>query len=157
LLDSLTSDTVVWDRKFTGLSAHNGQWLLHFENNVNATADVVIGANGGMSSARKYVTEAAIEYTGTIIIQGDVFEPEMACTEFYQLCNDNILMTAGEGNLLVANPRNGGILSYNVIFKTPEEWSDESGLNFENTDSIINFLSNRCAHWHECQADATIH
>lgn len=43
LLDSLTSNTVVWDRKFTGLEEHNGQWLLQFENNMTATADVVIG------------------------------------------------------------------------------------------------------------------
>ena len=70
LLDSLTSDTVVWDRKFTGLEEQNGKWLLHFENEMNATADLVIGANGGMSKARKYVTDAEIEYTGTLIITG---------------------------------------------------------------------------------------
>ncbi|MCW3084641.1 MAG: tetracycline resistance protein [Bacteroidetes bacterium] len=150
LLDSLTSDTVVWDRKFTELEEHNRKWLLHFENNVNATADFVIGANGGMSKARKYITDAEIEYTGTLILQGEVLQPEMACTEFYRLCNDNILMTACNGNLLVANPKNGGILSYNVMFKKPEEWNRENGLNVQNTDSIITFLLNRFSHWHEC-------
>lgn len=59
-----------------------------------------------MSKARKYVTDAEIEYTGTLILQGEIFQPEMTCTEFYQLCNDNILMTASEGNLLVENLRN---------------------------------------------------
>jgi 2-polyprenyl-6-methoxyphenol hydroxylase-like FAD-dependent oxidoreductase len=150
LLDSLTSDTVVWDRKFTGLEEHNGKWLLHFENNVHATADFVIGANGGMSNVRKYITDAEIEYTGTLIIQGDVFQPEMTCTEFYQRCNDNILMTASNGNLIVANPKNGSMLSYGVIFKKPEEWDQENGINFQNTDSIIAFLSKRFSHWHEC-------
>lgn len=149
LLDSLTGDTVVWDRKFTGLSAHNGKWLLHFENNADTTADLVIGANGGMSAARKYVTDTAVVYTGTFIIQGEVSQAEIKCPDFYRLCDNNILMTAGSGSLLVANPRNNGVLSYNVIFKTPEEWSYENGLNFQNTNSIINFLSNRCAHWHE--------
>jgi len=155
LLDSLTSGTVVWDRKFTGLEEHNGQWLLHFENGTdnyreNAIADVVIGANGGMSGARKQVTDAAIEYTGTVIIQGEVFQPEIKCPEFYQLCDSNILMTAGKGNLLVANPRNGSVLSYNVIFRKPEEWIDESRSDFQNKDSMIAFLSSRFAHWHEC-------
>ncbi|WP_170982950.1 FAD-dependent oxidoreductase [Dyadobacter frigoris] len=149
LLDSLTSDTVVWDRKFTKLEEHNGKWLLHFENNVTATADLVIGANGGMTKARKHVTDAEIEYTGTLILQGEVPQPEMKCSEFYQLCNDNILMTATEGNLLVANPRNGGILSYGVMFKKPEEWDQENGLNFQDTNSIITFLLNRFPHWHE--------
>jgi 2-polyprenyl-6-methoxyphenol hydroxylase-like FAD-dependent oxidoreductase len=149
LLGSLTSDTVVWDRKFTGLSAHNGKWLLQFENNVDATADLVIGANGGMSRVRKYVTDAAIEYTGTLILQGEVVQPEMTCTEFYQRCNDNILMIAGNGNLLVANPRNGGILSYSVMFKKPSAWDQETGLNFEDTDRIISFLSDRFSDWDE--------
>ena len=89
LLDSLASGTVVWDKKFTGLEEDNGQWLLHFENDIHATADFVIGANGGMSSARKHVTDAEVEDTGTFMIQGEVSQPEMTCPEFFQLCNDD--------------------------------------------------------------------
>lgn len=149
LLKSLTSGTVLWDRKFTGLSAQNGKWLLQFENELPATADVVIGANGGMSMARQFVTDAVIEYTGTIILQGEVLQPETASSEFYKLCNDNILMIACNGNLLVANPRNGSILSYSVILKKPEEWDQENGSNFRNTDSIREFLLNRFSDWDE--------
>ena len=149
LLDSLMVNTVIWDRKFIGLEDQDGKWLLHFENNGNATADLVIGANGGMSAARKYVTDAEIEYTGTLIIQGEVPQAEKTCKEFYQLCNDNILMTAGKGNLLVANPRNGNVLSYNVIFKKPEEWDRENG-NYQNSEDMIRFLSNRLSQWHDC-------
>src|ERR1700761_4720294 len=54
LLDSLTAGTVIWDRKFTGLETQGDKWVLHFENNQDAMADIVIGANGGMSAARKY-------------------------------------------------------------------------------------------------------
>ena len=39
LLDSLKSSTVIWNRKFTALEEHNGKWLLHFQNNITATAD----------------------------------------------------------------------------------------------------------------------
>lgn len=65
-----------------------------------------------MSKARKYVTDAEVEYTGTIILQGEVAQPEINCPEFYQLCNDNILMTASNENSVVANPKNGNVLSY---------------------------------------------
>jgi 2-polyprenyl-6-methoxyphenol hydroxylase-like FAD-dependent oxidoreductase len=150
LLDSLTRGTVVWDRKFSALEELNGKWLLHFENKMNATADLVIGANGGMSKARSYVTDAEIEYTGTIILQGEVFQPEVTCPEFYKLCNNNILMAASEGNLLVANPRTGDVLSYSIIFKKPEEWDHENGLFLQNTESISTFLLNRLSHWHAC-------
>ncbi|WP_394772814.1 FAD-dependent oxidoreductase [Flavobacterium sp.] len=148
LLASLKNDTVVWDRKFTGLKEENGKWLLQFENEIEATADFVIGANGGMSVARKYITDATIEYTGTLIIQGEVAVPEVECPDFCQLCNDTILMIAGDGNLLVANPKNGNVLSYSVIFKKPEE-SAESKLNFESKENIIAFLTTRFADWHE--------
>src|SRR5690606_11786777 len=125
------------------LKEHNGKWLLHFENEIAVSADFVIGANGGMSKVRKYITDAEIEYTGTLILQGEVFQPEMACPEIYQLCNDNILMAASKGNLLVANPRNGGILSYGVMFRKPEEWDQENGFNVQDTDGMIRFLLNR--------------
>ncbi len=149
LLDSLKSDTVIWDRKFTGLSTQDGKWLLQFENKPDATADFVIGANGGMSRLRKYVTDTEVEETGTFIIQADVPQPEINCREFYQLCDGKRLMATYQGNLLVANPYNNGALTYGIIFKKPEEWSYDNGLDFQNTDSIIAFLSNRFSNWNE--------
>jgi tetracycline resistance monooxygenase len=149
LLDSLTGNTVAWDSKLTSLDEHDGKWLLHFENQPDAIADVVIGANGGMSNLRKYVTDAEVEDTGTFIIQGDVPQPEINCPEFYQLCSGQRLMAAQQGNLLVANPNNNGALTYGIIFKKPEEWNNNV-FDFQNTDSTIAFLSNRFFDWHEC-------
>ena len=149
LLDSLVSETVVWDRQFTGLLEDDGQWLLQFENNFSATADIVIGANGGMSKIRKYVTDAEIEYTGTLILQGEVFQAKTVCADFYSLCDDNILMAASEGNLLVANPNNGGILSYAVTFKKPEDWEQQNVLNAQDPEGIIIFLKDRFSDWDE--------
>jgi tetracycline 11a-monooxygenase, tetracycline resistance protein len=152
LLNSLIIDTVVWDRKLTALEEQNGKWLLHFENKPGAAADVVIIANGGMSKARNYVTDAEAEDTGTFIIQGDVPQPEITCPEFYQLCDGNRLMTAYEGNLLVANPYNNGALTYGVIFKKPEEFAGENNNNkvdFQDTKSVIKFLLNRFSNWNE--------
>lgn len=142
LLGSLTSDTVIWDRKFTSLEEHHGKWLLHFEDQPDVTADLVIGANGGMSKVRKYVMDTTAENTGILIIQGEVSEPEIKCSAFYRLCNHNILMAAYGGYLLVANPDNNGVLTYNVIFK--------NDLNLQNTDVIRTFLLNTFSDWDEC-------
>jgi tetracycline resistance monooxygenase len=149
LLDSLKCDTVVWDRKFIGLEAQNGIWLLHFENKPGAVADLVIVANGGMSKARSFVTDSDVEDTGSFIIQGDIYEPEANCPAFYKLCNGNRLMAAHEGNLLVANPFNNGALSYGIIFKKPEAWTVNNRLDFQNTESVIEFLLNRLFNWDE--------
>ncbi|OXA75871.1 tetracycline resistance monooxygenase [Flavobacterium aquidurense] len=150
ILDSLRDDTVVWNRKLTGLSTKDGKWVLHFENERDEVADFVIGANGGMSSVRKYVTDTEVEETGTFIIQGDIPQPQLNCPEFYQLCNDNRLMTAHNGNLFVANPKNKDMLSYGIIFKKPEGFETAANkLDFKNTKSIANFLSDRFSNWHE--------
>jgi tetracycline resistance monooxygenase len=149
LLASLKNDTVAWDRKLTGLEEQNGQWLLHFENGPAAAADMVIVANGGMSKARKFVTDNEVEDTGTFIIQGDIDQPGTNCPEFYALCNGNRLMAAHDGNLLVANPFNNGTLSYGIIFRKPEEWDGNNGPDFQRTESVIAFLLNRFTGWSE--------
>ena len=120
-----------------------------FENKPGATTDLVIIANGGMSNARTFVSDSEIEETGTFIIQGDIHQPETNCSEFFQLCSGNRLMTAYEGNLLVANPFNNGALSYGIIFKKPEHWNNRQGLDFQNTSSVIEFLLSRLSNWDE--------
>ena len=149
LLDSLREPTVTWDRKCTRLETCNGKWLLHFENGIQAMADLVIVANGGMSGTRRYVTDAEAEDTGTFIIQGDIPQPGIKCPGFYQLCDGNRLMTAYQGNLLVANPYNNGVLTYGVIFKKPEEWADDNGSIMQHADSIRTLLLDRFSHWDE--------
>ncbi|WP_202702787.1 NAD(P)/FAD-dependent oxidoreductase [Flavobacterium sp. UGB4466] len=149
LLNSLKIDTVVWDSKFTNLKADSGKWFLEFENGTNAIADFVIGANGGMSKARKFITPATIEYTGTLMIQGEVLCPETSCRKFNKWCNGTILMTSGKEGLLVANPKNGKVLSYNIIFKSPKEFIRKDG-TFESTDGIRKYLLNRFSEWDEC-------
>ncbi|SHF61742.1 FAD-dependent oxidoreductase [Chryseobacterium sp. OV279] len=147
LLESLTADTVVWDRKCTGLEVLNGKWLLHFENGVQETADLVIGANGGMSVIRSFVTDTQVEDTGTMIIQGDIPDPELHAAKFYEWCDGKRLMAAHKGNLLVANPNNNGVLTYGVIFKKPEEWSGRTESYFHDSNLIRAFLLERFADW----------
>ncbi|GAB3760312.1 FAD-dependent oxidoreductase [Spirosoma pomorum] len=148
LLHSLADNTVVWDRKFTELDAHDGKWQLHFANGQRAIADLVVGANGGMSAVRTYITDATVEYTGTVFIQGEVAEPQRTCPAFYQLCQGNILMASHEGNLFGANPKNNGLLTYNIILSESEAWVDEY-LNFQDSAGIARFLSDRFADWNE--------
>ncbi len=146
LLHSLAEGTVVWDRKFTELAVHDGKWQLQFADGQRATADLVIGANGGMSAVRQYITDAAVKYTGTVFIQGEVADPQRVCPAFYQLCQGNILMASHKGNLFVANPKNNDLLTYNVILGESEAWVNEH-LNFQDGDRIVPFLADRFADW----------
>ncbi|GAB3769197.1 NAD(P)/FAD-dependent oxidoreductase [Spirosoma horti] len=149
LLNSLATDTVVWDRKCTGLVEQADRWVLQFDNKPAATADFVIVANGGMSKVRSYVTDTDVDETGTFIIQGDIPQPERSCPEFYQFCDGKRLMTAHGGNLFVANPYNSGSLSYGLIFKKPDAWRHGDELAFQDTASVRRFLVDRFSDWDE--------
>ena len=147
LLESLSSNPVVWDSKLVDLEKNNENWRLIFDGKPDASADLVIVANGGMSKVRKWVTDTKVRYTGTYIIQGEILQPENCCPEFYDLCGGNIFMTAHEGVNLVVNPRNNGALSYGVTFRKPEQWLRENGLNFQDPDLISSFLADMFARW----------
>ena len=147
LLESLAGDTVVWDRKFVGLEQDGEEWKLKFEGRADVAADIVIGANGGMSRVRKYVTDTEVKYTGTFIIQGEITDPESRCPEFYSLCNRNIFMVANDGINLVVNPDNDGAMSYGVTFRKPEQWLQENRLNFDDNKSVSDLLISMFAGW----------
>jgi 2-polyprenyl-6-methoxyphenol hydroxylase-like FAD-dependent oxidoreductase len=151
LLASLTPGTVVWDHQLTGLEAHQGQWVLRFAQQAAAAADVVIGANGGLSSVRPYVTDAEVAATGTFIIQGEVAEPARNCPDIYRLCggNTHILMAADQGISLVVNPDNNGTMAYGVTFQPRADWPTEPGLNFREPAAVSAFLCVLFAQWSE--------
>ncbi|RAJ80227.1 tetracycline resistance monooxygenase [Chitinophaga dinghuensis] len=148
LLESLAKDTVIWDHKFTGLEQDGHQWVLHFEGQPDVTADFIVGANGGMSRVRPYVTDAAVTTTGSFIIQGEVYDPVNTCPAFLQLCDGDILMAAYGGNLFVANPDNNGALAYGIIFQRPAEWMDDVPVDFWQPAAVASYLSERMAEWH---------
>lgn len=147
LLDSLPDNTVIWDRKCTEPEISDGKWLLHFENGASASADLIIMANGGMSKLRSYVTDTEAENTGTMIIQGDIPQPEIQYSEFYEFCNGKRLMAAHKGNLIVVNPCNNGTMTYGVIFKSPENPNDLHVPESRDTDLVRDFLLNRFTDW----------
>ncbi|MEN4760417.1 NAD(P)/FAD-dependent oxidoreductase [Chryseobacterium sp. C39-AII1] len=144
LLNSLNEATVIWDRKLIDIQPINNKWQLEFEHNKTELTDFMIVANGGMSKVRNYVTNAQVEETGTIIIQGDVEQPEINCPEFFKLCDGRRLMAANKGVLIVANPLNNGSLTYGIILK-----KSEIEFDFQNSQEITAFLLNKFSDWNE--------
>ncbi|AMR33313.1 tetracycline resistance protein [Mucilaginibacter sp. PAMC 26640] len=147
LLESLANDTIVWDKRLIALEPDREQWLLHFEGKTTSVADMVIGADGGLSNVRQFVTNTEVEYTGSFIIQGDIAQPELRCPEFYRFCKGNILMTSKQGINLVLNPCNGGVMSYGITFSNLDV-----GLNcfdFRDSVSTIKFLMTMFTNWDE--------
>jgi 2-polyprenyl-6-methoxyphenol hydroxylase-like FAD-dependent oxidoreductase len=73
LLESLQSDTLVWNSHFLSMQKQGEGWLLHFKNRPNAYADVVIAADGANSKIRPYVTGIKPFYSGITMLEGIVY------------------------------------------------------------------------------------
>ena len=44
-----------------------------------------------------------------------------------------------QGNLLFANPNNNGALHFGISFKTPDEWKNQTQVDFQNRNSVVDF------------------
>nr|UHP20915.1 delta Tet(X) [Escherichia coli] len=102
-----------------------------------------------MSKVRKFVTDTEVEETGTFNIQADIHQPEVNCPGFFQLCNGNRLMAAHQGNLLFANPNNNGALHFGISFKTSDEWKSKTLVDFQDRNSVVDFLLKKFSDWDE--------
>lgn len=147
LYESLQQGTVIWDRKFASIEQQGDQYLLHFENGMLETADLVVGADGIMSKVRKYITDTPVQYTGTVAVQGEVLQPEKHCPDFKRICRDENFMVIAEHKLFVSHTKAKGVLHYYVCFREPESWIKESGLDFSRNNQICDFLTNLLAGW----------
>ena len=105
LLGGLAADTVVWGRRLAELRRDGEAWRLRFENGETAGAELVVGADGGRSRVRPYVTDAEPRPTGTFVVQGEIAEPTAACPAFAALVNGGNLMARGGGTMLFAQTR----------------------------------------------------
>jgi len=147
LLENLKPDTVVWNSKLVSLEEQDEKFLLHFENGKTESSNLVIGANGGMSHLRKLVTDSIPQYTGTIIIQGEVLNPDETCPNFKKLCGEGNFAVIGEQKFFFSQNKSKGALNYYVSFRKPETWIKENGLDFYNNQEICSFLNNLLTNW----------
>lgn len=147
LIDGLLPDTIVWDSQFVSMKEVDKRWEMQFKNGTTAVADIVIGSDGYRSLIRTYLTDVKAKYSGATIIQGEIEQPETACPEFYQLVNQANLMAMGNGATLAVQPRGDGGLTFYAASMYPENWIKDSGIDFNNTKKVQDYLIDHYNNW----------
>lgn len=148
LLASLAPGTVVWGQAFQGLTEQaDGRFTLHFAGQPDQVADVVIGANGGRSKVRQYLTDDEPAYTGTFIIQGEILDPEIQCPAFCALANRGNLMARGSAKMVFAQTKGTGALNYYASFREPADWLAQLGLTPQHPAELSALLLDAFADW----------
>lgn len=147
LIDSLAPHTVIWDSQFASMEQVNNAWQLTFKNGTTTVADLVIGADGYRSKIRPYVTDIKERYSGAIIIQGEIDDPEKACPDMYTLVNKANLIAMGLGKTIAAQPRGDGGLTFYATALYPENWIKTSGIDFNNSLQVYDYLVDFFKDW----------
>jgi 2-polyprenyl-6-methoxyphenol hydroxylase-like FAD-dependent oxidoreductase len=149
LLDSLAPGTVVWDRQVLAIAKSGVQFELQFQTGATALADVVIIADGTMSRARKYVTTQLPHYTGTYVIEGEVFRPAEDAPGLNTLANGGNVAVIEDKKAFFLHTKGNGHLSYYVSFRPSASWLTSPPLDFQDTTAVAAFLREMLAGWDE--------
>lgn len=147
LIKSLQPETIVWDSHFISMEPQNEGWLLHFKNGLSVYADLVIGSDGANSKIRPYITEIKPFYSGITMLEGNIYESEKAAPNLHSLLNGGKIMAFGNEKNILMGQKGGGALGFYVSFKTDENWSFNSGLDYANKEQILEWFKNAYPEW----------
>jgi 2-polyprenyl-6-methoxyphenol hydroxylase-like FAD-dependent oxidoreductase len=147
LLDSLRPETLMWDSQFTSLEKKGEGWLLHFKNKNSAYADIVIAADGANSKIRPYMTYIKPFYSGITMLEGNIYNAEKSTPNIQRLLQGGKIMAFGnKKNILLGQKANGEIGFY-ASFKTPEDWTTDSRIDFSDRQQVISWFKKEYAEW----------
>lgn len=147
LLDSLQPNTVVWNRQFKTMSQIDGVWKMEFKNGTTATADIVIGADGGNSKIRPFVTSIKTFYSGVTIIQGNIPNSDATVPLIHQLLKGGKIYVHHNGKYLHLSSKGDGSLDFYISCKKDENWLSNSGIDFSNRIQILEWFRKEFSGW----------
>jgi 2-polyprenyl-6-methoxyphenol hydroxylase-like FAD-dependent oxidoreductase len=147
LIESLQDNTIVWNSKFLELKKHRNGWNMIFENGTTAYADLVIAADGANSKIRKYITNIGRIYSGTTIIEGNVYNAANNAPHLWELLNGGKIFAHWDGKTIIMSAKGEGSLSFYTITKEPDNWVKAPGIDFANKKQVFNWFKQRFADW----------
>ncbi|WP_316797899.1 NAD(P)/FAD-dependent oxidoreductase [Pedobacter frigidisoli] len=149
LLNALAPDTVIWDSQFVSMEKENTGWRIFFKNGRNAYADMVIAADGANSKVRPYLTDIRPVYSGITLIEGNIHQAEKYSPKLFSLANGGKVMAFDEKKFLGYGTKGDGSIMFVVNFKTPENWLNNSNIDFTDRQAVLNWFKTEFANWSE--------
>lgn len=147
MLDSLQEGTVVWDSHFASMKQQDTGWLLHFKNGASAYADIVIAADGANSKIRPYITGIKPVYSGITIVEGNVYHAEHNAPQLWNLVKGGKIFAFGDEQSLILSAKGEGSLSFYTGCKVPENWAQQSGIDFNNKQQVFGWFKQAFGSW----------
>lgn len=147
LLDSLQPGTVVWDSHFISMSHVGTQWKIEFKNGTTVLADLVIGADGGNSKIRPFVTSIKPAYTGITILQGNVDDGKTVAPTIHQLLKGGKISVYSDGKHFHISAKGDGSIDFYISSEMDKNWATESGIDFSDKAQLVAWFRKEFAGW----------
>jgi 2-polyprenyl-6-methoxyphenol hydroxylase-like FAD-dependent oxidoreductase len=147
LIASLHQDTIVWNSKFVELKENGSGWDIAFDNGHTAYADVVVASDGANTRVRKYVTPIERIYSGTTIVEGNIYNAAVNAPKLWKLTNGGKVFAHSGGKNIIMSAKGEGSLSFYTITGESEEGLKTSGIDFNDKGQVFNWFKQRFADW----------
>ena len=149
LIASLQDGTIVWNSKFLKLQENGTGWNLMFENGTTAYADLVIAADGANTKVRKYVTDIQRIYSGTTIVEGNIYNAATNAPHLWKLTNGGKIFAHWNSKAIVLSAKGEGSLSFYTMTKEAESWVQSPGIDFTDRKQVLSWFKQRFSDWSE--------
>ena len=147
LIASIKEENIVWDAKFTEMTAAGAGWNIQFENGMSAYADIVVAADGANSKLRKYITDIPPLYSGVTAIEGNIYHAEINAPKLWQLAKGGSLFALEKGKTIFFITKGVGTRTFLIGLKVPEDWLDHAGIDFSDRASVRPWFRQEFASW----------
>lgn len=147
LLDSLATDTVVWNSQFLKMEKQEQGWFISFANGSIAYADLVIGADGANSKVRPYLTDIKPFYSGVTMLEGNIYDASQNAPQINALLKGGKIMAFGKGQNLLLGQKANAELGFYTSLKADEGWVNTNGIDYGNREQLLNWFKETYSEW----------
>ncbi len=147
LINSLNSETIVWDCHFLSMERQGEGWKLNFGNGISAYADIVIASDGANSKIRSYLTGIKPIYSGVTIVEGNIYNAEKNAPKLWELTKGGKIFALGNEQTIILSAKGDGSLSFYTGCKVAENWMQESNIDFNDKRQVLNWFKVAFALW----------
>jgi 2-polyprenyl-6-methoxyphenol hydroxylase-like FAD-dependent oxidoreductase len=147
LLNSLLSNTVIWDSNFNSMEKEGRGWRIHFKNGTSAYADLVVAADGANSKVRPYLSSLKPIYSGITLIQGDIDQAASNVPGLFTFAKGGKVMAFDDEKMIGYGSKEDGSIMFVACFKCPENWLRESGVDFKDKNQVLDWFEKDFSTW----------
>ncbi|KAF9126705.1 hypothetical protein BGW39_006422 [Mortierella sp. 14UC] len=156
LLDSIEAGTIRWGTRVKSIkpampTGGSNTWTVVYNDDQEATYDLVIGADGAWSRVRPLLSDAQPTYAGVTLVETRFENVDSKHPEIAELVGQGNAFIVSDGQCLLAQRNGNGSIRNYVTFRIAEQ--DFPELKFSDPASARDYLLTKFSNWDESLKD----